>query len=67
MTWKVDKIIFNIINSYWSVQMIMLYKWKTNKMWSVNQFNSDKRMLKDNNKWQKETIVKKNVIKTKLI
>ena len=33
----------------------------------MNQFNSDEKMLKNNIKWWKETITKKNMIKTKLI
>ena len=45
----------------------MLYKWKADKMWSMNWFDSDRKALKNSNKWWKKAITKENVIRIKLI
>ena len=67
MTWKIDKVIFSIVNLYWLVWVTTLYKQKADKMQSVNQFNNDEKMLKSSNKWWKKIIIKKNMIKIKSI
>ena len=45
----------------------MLYKWKTDKIWLMNWFDSDEKVSKNSNKWWKKIIMRKNMIKVKLI
>ena len=36
-------------------------------MWLMNWFNNNKKVLKNNNKWQKKAIIREKTIRVKLI